>query len=160
MALSSTGSVGEHPAGEKMKNFEGRGAIIEMEEEVRRWERSECSTDDLERLSDEIARLQRGLREEATARHRAEVMYRDAQRFESLVRFTTTAAFELSQAITIARGYAEVIHAEVISTDGLQQLSTLRQSLDRAAVIVKQLLILHADSNRRREEDFGLSGES
>jgi hypothetical protein len=45
----------------------------------------------------------------------------------------------------------------VLSTDGLQQLATLRQSLDRASVIVKQLLILHADSNRRREEDFGLA---
>lgn len=141
-----------------MKNFEGRGAIIAMEEEVRRWESTEASPDEVARLSDEIARLQKGLREEATARHRAEVMYRDAQRFESLVKFTTTAAFELSQAVTIARGYAEVVHGEVISTEGLQQLATLRQSLDRAAVIVKQLLILHADSSRRREEDFGFSG--
>jgi signal transduction histidine kinase len=128
-----------------------------MEEEVRRWERTDDSADELVRLSDEIARLQKGLREESTARHRAEVMYRDAQRFESLVKFTTTAAFELSQALTIARGYAEVVHQEVLSTDGLQQLATLRQSLDRASVIVKQLLILHADSNRRREEDFGLA---
>jgi signal transduction histidine kinase len=141
-----------------MKNLEGRGAIIAMEEEVRRWESTDGSPDEVARLSDEIARLQKGLREEATARHRAEVMYRDAQRFESLVKFTTTAAFELSQAVTIARGYAEVVHAEVISTEGLQQLATLRQSLDRAAVIVKQLLILHADSSRRREEDFGFSG--
>ena len=128
-----------------------------MEEEVRRWERTDDSADELVRLSDEIARLQKGLREESPARHRAEVMYRDAQRFESLVKFTTTAAFELSQALTIARGYAEVVHQEVLSTDGLQQLATLRQSLDRASVIVKQLLILHADSNRRREEDFGLA---
>jgi signal transduction histidine kinase len=128
-----------------------------MEEEIRRWERTDDSADELVRLSDEIARLQKGLREESTARHRAEVMYRDAQRFESLVKFTTTAAFELSQALTIARGYAEVVHQEVLSTDGLQQLATLRQSLDRASVIVKQLLILHADSNRRREEDFGLA---
>jgi len=128
-----------------------------MEEEVRRWERTDDSADELVRLSDEIARLQKGLREESTARHRAEVMYRDAQRFESLVKFTTTAAFELSQALTIARGYAEVVHQEVLSTDGLQQLAALRQSLDRASVIVKQLLILHADSNRRREEDFGLA---
>jgi len=137
--------------------LERPGAIIEMEEEVRRWERTDDSADELVRLSDEIARLQKGLREESTARHRAEVMYRDAQRFESLVKFTTTAAFELSQALTIARGYAEVVHQEVLSTDGLQQLATLRQSLDRAWVIVKQLLILHADSNRRREEDFGLA---
>lgn len=143
-----------------MEIFQGRGAIIQMEEEVRGLERSGSTAEEVERLSDEIGRLQRGLREEATARHRAEMLYRDAQRFESLVKFTTTAAFELSQAVTIARGYAEVIQEEMMSTEGLQQLSTLRQSLDRAGVIIKQLLILHADSNRRREEDFGLSGES
>lgn len=143
-----------------MEILQGRGAIIQMEEEVRSWERSGSTEDEVVRLADEIGRLQRGLREEATARYRAEMLYRDAQRFESLVKFTTTAAFELSQAVTIARGYAEVIQEEIISTDGLQQLSTLRQSLDRAGVIIKQLLILHADSNRRREEDFGLSGES
>lgn len=143
-----------------MEIFQGRGAIIQMEEEVRGWECPGSTEDEVERLSDEIGRLQRGLREEATARHRAEMLYRDAQRFESLVKFTTTAAFELSQAITVARGYAEVIQEETLSTEGLQQLSTLRQSLDRAGVIIKQLLILHADSNRRREEDFGLSGES
>ena len=143
-----------------MEILQGRGAIIQMEEEVRSWDRSGSTEDEVLRLSDEIGRLQRGLREEATARYRAEMLYRDAQRFESLVKFTTTAAFELSQAVTIARGYAEVIQEEIISTDGLQQLSTLRQSLDRAGVIIKQLLILHADSSRRREEDFGLSGES
>ena len=143
-----------------MEILQGRGAIIQMEEEVRSWERSGSTDDEVLRLADEIGRLQRGLREEATARYRAEMLYRDAQRFESLVKFTTTAAFELSQAVTIARGYAEVIQEEVISTDGLQQLSTLRQSLDRAGVIIKQLLILHAESSRRREEDFGLSGES
>jgi signal transduction histidine kinase len=143
-----------------MEILQGRGAIIQMEEEVRSWERSGTTEDEVLRLADEIGRLQRGLREEATARYRAEMLYRDAQRFESLVKFTTTAAFELSQAVTIARGYAEVIQEEMISTDGLQQLSTLRQSLDRAGVIIKQLLILHADSSRRREEDFGLSGES
>ena len=143
-----------------MENFHGRGAILEMEEDVRRWDRSDLTVEELARLSDEVGRLQRGLREEASARHRAEMLYRDAQRYESLVKFTTSAAFELSQAFTIARGYAEVIQEEIISTDGLQQLSTLRQALDRAGVIIKQLLILHADSNRRREEDFGLSGES
>ena len=56
-----------------MDIFRGRGAIIQMEEEVKGWERCDSTADEVERLSDEIGRLQRGLREEATARHRADI---------------------------------------------------------------------------------------